>query len=108
MSDAARHAQAIFQETIELSSPDAREKFLAQRCADDPELRQRVRQLLEAHEEAGDFLKIGAPLSPEVEAQFARLKPEESGERIGHYKLLQQIGEGCFTIFGSKSKQLVT
>jgi anti-sigma factor RsiW len=33
---------------------------------------------------------------PEVEALLARLKPEESGERIGPYKLLQQIGEGGF------------
>ena len=33
---------------------------------------------------------------PEVEALLARLKPEESGERIGPYKLLQEIGEGGF------------
>src|SRR5205085_9521915 len=34
--------------------------------------------------------------SPEVEAEFARLKPEEAGERIGHYKLREQIGQGGF------------
>ena len=34
--------------------------------------------------------------SPELEAQLASLKPEESGERIGPYKLLQQLGEGGF------------
>jgi len=35
-------------------------------------------------------------LSAELEEKFARLKPEESGDQIGHYKLLQEIGEGGF------------
>jgi serine/threonine protein kinase len=33
-----------------------------------------------------------------MEAELARLKPEEGGERIGNYKLLQQIGQGGFGI----------
>ena len=37
-------------------------------------------------------------LSAELEEQFARLKPEGAGDRIGPYKLLQQIGEGGFGI----------
>src|SRR3954468_9393180 len=37
--------------------------------------------------------------SPEaLEGELARLKPEEAGERIGPYKLLEQIGEGGFGI----------
>ncbi len=36
------------------------------------------------------------PISPELAEQFARLKPEEAGDQIGNYKLLQQIGEGGF------------
>ena len=51
--------------------------------------------MLASHDEAGDFLEPAAP-SPEMEAELARLKPEEAGERIGHYKLLEQIGEGGF------------
>ncbi len=43
-------------------------------------------------------MKATTPLSPEVEAELARLKPEEAGERIGPYKLLQQIGEGGFGV----------
>ncbi len=31
-----------------------------------------------------------------MEHELARLKPEEAGERIGPYKLLQLIGEGGF------------
>src|SRR5678816_619518 len=45
---------------------------------------------------AGDYLEAGPAVSPQLEAEFARLKPEEAGDRIGHYQLLQQIGEGGF------------
>ncbi len=55
-----------------------------------------VMALLKAHEAAGEFMADDAPLSPEIEAELARLKPEEAGERIGSYKLLEQIGEGGF------------
>jgi serine/threonine protein kinase len=37
-------------------------------------------------------------LTPEIEAELARLKPEEAGEWIGPYKLMEQIGQGGFGI----------
>ena len=52
--------------------------------------------LLAAHEGAGGFMQDDEALSPDLEAQWARLKPEGEGERIGRYKLLQEIGEGGF------------
>ncbi|MEO7318948.1 MAG: serine/threonine-protein kinase, partial [Chthoniobacteraceae bacterium] len=45
---------------------------------------------------AGGVARGVAALTPEIEVELARLKPEEAGERIGHYKLLEQIGEGGF------------
>ena len=37
-----------------------------------------------------------AACAPEIEANLARLKPEEVGELIGSYKLMEQIGQGGF------------
>ncbi|MEO7318211.1 MAG: serine/threonine protein kinase, partial [Chthoniobacteraceae bacterium] len=75
-----------------------RDEFLAEACGNDAELREQVISLLHARGRAGDFLKNAAPLSPEIEAERARLKPEEAGERIGPYKLREQIGEGGFGV----------
>src|SRR3954467_12021370 len=72
----------------------SREHFLAEGCGTDAKLRAEVGELLRSDDEAGGFLKENTPGSVEVEAQLARLKPEEAGERVGHYKLLEQIGQG--------------
>jgi hypothetical protein len=57
-------------------------------------LQQEVQRLLAAHEDAGAYFE--PPNSPEIEAELARLKPEEEGERIGPYKLMEKLGEGGF------------
>ena len=49
--------------------------------------------LAETAGEAADFVPVR---TPEIEAELARLKPEEVGEQIGQYKLMEQIGEGGF------------
>ena len=47
-------------------------------------MQKEVHRLLAAHEEAGTYFE--RPNSPEIEAELARLKPEEAGEWIGPYK----------------------
>jgi eukaryotic-like serine/threonine-protein kinase len=37
-------------------------------------------------------------LSAAIEAELARLKPEEAGDRIGNYKLREKLGEGGFGV----------
>jgi serine/threonine protein kinase len=86
----------VFSEAKALPPGPEREGFLATANGIDAALRAEVNQLLEAHAEAGGFLKAGVDVSPGLEAEFARLKPEEVGERIGYYKLLEQIGQGGF------------
>ena len=100
-------AEATFNSALE-RPPAEREAFVAQACGDDTVLVAEVRGMLAANEGAGDFPKAEAPHSPEVERELARLKPEESGDRIGPYKLLQQIGEGGFgTVWMAEQEQPV-
>src|SRR2546421_700081 len=81
----------IFSQALEKGAASERENYLAEACKGDPELRQQVDSLLQAHEGSGDFL-----------AQTIRVSPLESLERtgtmIGRYKLLEQIGEGGFGV----------
>ena len=89
------HAEATFNAALERPAAE-RPTYLAQACADDHALHAEVLALLKAHEAAESLMQTDAPPSPEAEAEMARLKPEEEGERIANYKLLQQIGEGGF------------
>ncbi len=83
-----------------LSVPVAeREALVAKMCGGDCELVDHVMKLLAAHAAAGDFL---CEPSAEVRAAVAATAkegeppPEQSGQRIGAYKLLQPIGDGGF------------
>src|SRR4051794_37888439 len=86
----------IFAEAIELP-PDQRAAFLVARCAGDEPLLTAVRELVAAHEAAGSFLETPTiePVhaSPVSETGKSREPPPQ---RIGAYKLLEQIGEGGF------------
>ena len=84
-------ADPILKAIFEMSDRAAREAFIAKTCKDELALEARVRRLLEAREHAGAVLD-GVPISAEVEMEMACLKPEETGERIGHYRLWEQIG----------------
>src|SRR5215204_5566841 len=88
--------EEIFQHAAALPAA-LRPAYLDSACAGFPEARDAVEHLLAS---VDDHAFMGKPqeatASPELEAELARLKPEEPGEVIGHYKLLQNIGEGGF------------
>ncbi len=97
---------AVFTEAIHLPV-EKRATYLDHACGDDKELRQRVEVLLRAGERVGNFLEH----SPNRSAMgttlglFHGLKP---GNRIGRYKLLQQIGEGgCGVVFMAEQEEPV-
>jgi serine/threonine protein kinase len=111
MTKAKQQEEALFEAARNLSSLPARNAFLDQACAQDTELRARIESLLKAEAEAESFfndaLKFrNAPF--ETPAEPAEKKQDENskipdaefsfaeglGSRIGHYKLLQKIGEG--------------
>ncbi|MEX0676639.1 MAG: protein kinase [Pirellulales bacterium] len=83
---------SIFADALECDSPEARARHLDGACGDDTALRAQIEALLEAHHEAGDFLK--GRDSPADFASMADPASQASGTIIGPYKLLEQIGEG--------------
>ena len=83
---------AVFTEALRFPL-DERDRYLSEACKGDAEFRLRVEVLLQAYEQAGDFLGRSAAERPPKAAQVLAAG-EKPGDRIGHYKLLQQIGEG--------------
>src|SRR5258708_33444822 len=83
---------AVFTEALRLPREE-RARYLDEACKADGEFRVRVEALLQAYEQAGDFLRRPAAERPPKAAQVLAAG-EKPGDRIGHYKLLQQIGEG--------------
>jgi len=76
-----------------------RPAYLDAACANQPDMRARIEALLCSHDATG-FMEENAIAadSPELPAERARSQPEEAGQHIGHYKLLEQIGERGFGV----------
>src|SRR5262245_58819145 len=99
MSDADQREEAIFEAALQLQGA-ARVAYLDEACADDPALRARIEGLLGALERAGHLLSEPAIARDKVPPAVAPPPTAQTGERIGEYKLLQQIGEGgCGVVF---------
>ena len=86
----------VFNEARILTAGAEREAFLNEMCGGDADLREEIEQLLGADGEAEDFLFAETGGAADSATSFAEFTPGEAGERIGRYKLLQQIGEGGF------------
>src|SRR4029077_17833709 len=81
---------AVFTEALRLPAEE-RDRYLDKACKGDVEFRRRVEALLQAYEQAGDFLGRPAAARPPQAAAQVLAVAEKPGDRIGHYKLLQQI-----------------
>jgi eukaryotic-like serine/threonine-protein kinase len=93
--------KSIFLTAVEKGSPAERNAYLNGACGGDAPLRQRVEALLRAHDDPDSGLeKPAAGASPSVFAGTLPMPPETeaAGSLIGHFKLLQQIGEGGFGV----------
>jgi serine/threonine protein kinase/tetratricopeptide (TPR) repeat protein len=77
--------------------PADRAEWLRQACGQDAELRERVEQMLGAHDQSQSLIDRLAPAEDPQQgatADFTGPPSEQTGTVIGPYKLLQQIGEG--------------
>ena len=107
MNGAADADIAVFTEALRLP-PEERDRYLDKACKSDGEFRLRVEALLQAYEAAGDFLGRPAAERPPKAAAQVLAAGEKPGDRIGHYKLLQQIGEGgCGVVYMAEQEEPV-
>jgi len=113
MSEPTNREQEIFNAALELSSAGARDVFLEKSCGSDSELRARIETLLKAHEEAGSFLAAeraessGAAKTLVISTSMIAVT-ERAGDKIGRYRLLQQIGEGgCGVVYMAEQEEPV-
>lgn len=106
MTDRKAEIERIFSEALALPKGQ-RAPFLDTECADDPACRQRVDDLLKAHEESEGFLEDTRGddvirLAEVLRQSFPSdklptdetLGDEMPGDRIGRYVLLERLGEG--------------
>jgi WD40 repeat protein/serine/threonine protein kinase len=103
--------QVLFAEALQRVTPEARTAYLDAACGTDTALRQRVEVLLCAAENAGDFLEqppTGLSGDADATQLVTELISEKPGDRIGRYKLLEQIGEGgCGTVYMAEQEEPV-
>ena len=108
----------VFAAALELPA-DQRGAYLDEACARDNALRRQVEALLRVHDDAGNFFdKLASVAQPTAAGgvisgssgatRLAGLPAEKPGDRIGRYKLLQQIGEGgCGVVYMAEQEEPV-
>ena len=100
--------ETIFADALVLP-PEERARFLDEACKNDASRRQRIEALLEASDSAKGFME-SPPLAGAIEADQARTASvvDITGQQIGHYKLLQKIGEGgCGVVYMAEQEEPV-
>jgi serine/threonine protein kinase/tetratricopeptide (TPR) repeat protein len=106
MNDSPNRDVVVFTEAVHLPAGE-RAAYLERACAGDAKLRQRVEALLQTHDQVGDFLEQ-PPRQAVMEARPGASAGEKPGDRIGRYKLLQQIGEGgCGVVYMAEQEEPV-
>jgi eukaryotic-like serine/threonine-protein kinase len=101
----SERGQAIFDGALQLPS-NQRASYVEQACADDTRLCGQVKGLLGAHEKADGFLD---PRTVPLETVVVPIPvTEKPGDKIGRYKLLQQLGEGgCGIVYMAEQEEPV-
>src|SRR5262245_48617937 len=84
--------EALFHAARRIADTEARSLFIDQACGDNGGLAERVRALLEMHEQKSESAEA-PPLSPTQDYEPVAERP---GARVGPYRLMEQIGEGGF------------
>ena len=90
--DRYRQIDELFAKLLELK-PEEWLPFLEHACGSDLELRQRLKVLMAAHNQAGNFLK-----TPALEVAAQEMATEATGtfvgQTLGHYEVISRLGAG--------------
>src|SRR5438132_86573 len=101
IADQSNREKEIFEQALDITPSEERLRFLTSACGKDPALLARVQALLRADESGESFL-------PEQPKAAVVPITEQPGDRIGRYKLLQQIGEGgCGVVYMAEQAEPV-
>src|SRR6267378_476424 len=101
IADQSNREKEIFEQALDITPAEERLRFLTSACGKDAVLLARVQALLRADESGESFL----PEQPKATVVAITEKP---GDRIGRYKLLQQIGEGgCGAVYMAEQTEPV-
>ena len=86
-----QHVKRLLEAALE-RGPAERAALLDDACKDDPALRSEIESLIASHEQAESL--FDSPAFEIAAGLMADDKAALAGRRIGHYKLLSQIGQG--------------
>ena len=107
MNELAEQRKLNFRSGIEIAA-EQRADYLQKTCGDDAALRARIEGLLKAYQDAGGFMEESAAARKTIVLSLTPASDEKPGDKIGRYKLLQQIGEGgCGVVYMAEQEEPV-
>src|SRR5690348_12052097 len=91
-----RQVEEIFQAAVDLS-PEDRDRYVLDVCANGTELRRDVESLLSQYDSAGELLEQPVYGNTELSVleSFVEDKDPMIGRRLGSYRIEREIGRGC-------------
>ncbi len=100
--------EALFAAALERPASE-RATFLDGACHSNPALRQRLEALLAAHDQPDNLVPTQAEAARlTIKLDLADAPDEAVGQTLGHYKLLERVGEGgCGVVYVAEQTEPV-